>query len=155
MNLHSGIFGKVTSSRGRFFVEIRGLSAKLERSIAELYSPACIAQFCNDKCKADTKKFSKISTITKVVDERRFEDSHLTESDEYYKHGVIKFFGSTAFEGVVKEYKIVYFASIPNFAGDKYSILAGCNKTFPTCKSKFNNTVNFRGEPYIPGFYIV
>ncbi|MDE5056044.1 phage BR0599 family protein [Wolbachia endosymbiont of Drosophila bicornuta] len=37
----------------------------------------------------------------------------------------------------------------------KYSILAGCDKTFPTCRSKFNNTVNFRGEPYIPGFYIV
>lgn len=160
MNLHSGIFGKVTLSSGRFIVEIRGLSAKLERSIAELYSPACRAQFCDDKCKADTKKFSKISTITKVIDERRFEDTNLTESDEYYKHGVVKFFGSIAFEGVVKEYKnkvVTLFTSPPYqiFAGDKYSILAGCDKTFPTCRSKFNNTVNFRGEPYIPGFYIV
>ncbi|WP_353285542.1 phage BR0599 family protein [Wolbachia endosymbiont (group B) of Agrotis puta] len=34
--------------------------------------------------------------------------------------------------------------------GDKYSILAGCDKAFLTCKNKFNNTVNFRGEPYIP-----
>ncbi|WP_341818742.1 phage BR0599 family protein [Wolbachia endosymbiont (group B) of Ennomos erosarius] len=41
------------------------------------------------------------------------------------------------------------FSFNPEFA------FAGCNKTFPTCRSKFNNTVNFRGEPYIPGFYIV
>ncbi len=95
-----------------------------------------------------------------IIDERRFEDTNLTESDEYYKHGVVKFFGSTAFEGVVKEYKnkvVTLFTSPPYqiSAGDKYSILAGCDKTFPTCRSKFNNTVNFRGEPYIPGFYIV
>jgi uncharacterized phage protein (TIGR02218 family) len=63
-----------------------------------------------------------------------------------------------AFEGVVKEYKnkvITLFISplCQIFVGDKYSILAGCDKTFSMCKSKFNNTVNFRGEPYIPGFY--
>ncbi|WP_395463069.1 DUF2163 domain-containing protein [Wolbachia endosymbiont of Cantharis cryptica] len=161
MNLHSGIFGKVTLNSGRFIVEIRGPSAKLKRSIAELCSPTCRAQFCDGRCKADARKFSKISTIAKVIDERRFEDTNLTESDEYYKHGVVKFFGSaahTAFEGVVKEYKnkvITLFTSPPYqiFAGDKYSILAGCDKTFSTCKNKFNNTVNFRGEPYIPSFY--
>ncbi|MDD9331183.1 MAG: phage BR0599 family protein [Wolbachia sp.] len=38
-------------------------------------------------------------------------------------------------------------------AGDQYSILACCDKTFLTCKNKIiNNTVNFRGEPHIPGF---
>ncbi|NSM56351.1 DUF2163 domain-containing protein [Wolbachia endosymbiont of Atemnus politus] len=156
MNLHFGTFGKVTLNSGRFVVEIRGLAAKLERNMAELYSPACRAQFCDDRCKADAKKFSKISTVTKVIDERRFEDTNLTEIDGYYKHGVVKFFDSAAFEGVVKEYKnkvVTLFTSPPYqiFAGDKYSILAGCDKTFSMCKNKFNNTVNFRGEPYIPG----
>ncbi|MGL9717157.1 MAG: DUF2163 domain-containing protein [Wolbachia sp.] len=158
MSLHFGTFGKVTLNSGRFIVEIRGLSAKLEKSVAELYSPACRAQFCDDRCKADAKRFSRISTVTKVIDERRFEDTNLTESDGYYKHGVVKFFDSTthaAFEGIVKEHKnkvITLFTSSPYqiFAGDKYSILAGCDKTFSMCKNKFNNIVNFRGEPYIP-----
>jgi hypothetical protein len=27
----------------------------------------------------------------------------------------------------------------------------GCDKTLPTCFAKFNNVVNFRGEPLVPG----
>ncbi|MDR2978107.1 MAG: phage BR0599 family protein [Rickettsiales bacterium] len=26
------------------------------------------------------------------------------------------------------------------------------NRYFSTCKNKFHNIVNFRGEPYVPGF---
>ena len=33
--------------------------------------------------------------------------------------------------------------------GDYYEIYAGCDKTLATCKEKFNNVINFRGEPYI------
>jgi len=72
----------------------------------------------------------------------------------------VKFFDSAthvAFEGVVKEHrnKVVTLFTSPPYqisVGDKYSILAGCDKTFSTCKNKFHNTVNFRGEPYVPGF---
>lgn len=35
--------------------------------------------------------------------------------------------------------------------GDTYNIAAGCDHTFPTCRDKFSNAVNFRGEPYLPG----
>jgi hypothetical protein len=35
--------------------------------------------------------------------------------------------------------------------GDTYSLKAGCDKAFATCKTKFTNVVNFRGEPYLPG----
>ncbi|QUN28702.1 DUF2163 domain-containing protein [Cupriavidus sp. KK10] len=35
--------------------------------------------------------------------------------------------------------------------GDTYTISAGCDRTFGTCKNRFNNVVNFRGEPYVPG----
>jgi hypothetical protein len=35
--------------------------------------------------------------------------------------------------------------------GDTYSITAGCDKQMGTCKTRFSNLVNFRGEPYVPG----
>jgi uncharacterized phage protein (TIGR02218 family) len=158
MNLHLGTFGKITLNNGRFIVKIRELATKLGRSIAELYFPVCRAQFCDGRCKADAKRLSRISTITKVIDEKRFKDTNLTESDGYYKHGVVKFSGPATFEGIVKEYKnkvITLFNSPPYqiSAGDKYSILAGYDKTFSTYKNKFHNTVNFRGEPCVPGFH--
>ena len=28
---------------------------------------------------------------------------------------------------------------------------AGCDKTFATCKAKFDNALNFRGFPHLPG----
>jgi uncharacterized phage protein (TIGR02218 family) len=44
--------------------------------------------------------------------------------------------------------------SFPNSiaAGDTYSISAGCGKRFlEDCKTKFQNQINFRGEPHLPG----
>jgi len=35
--------------------------------------------------------------------------------------------------------------------GDKLRIFAGCDKTNAICISKFNNGINFVGEPYVPG----
>jgi uncharacterized phage protein (TIGR02218 family) len=35
--------------------------------------------------------------------------------------------------------------------GDNYSVTYGCDKSLDTCKDRFNNVVNFRGEPYLPG----
>lgn len=35
--------------------------------------------------------------------------------------------------------------------GDAYTAIAGCDRTVPTCRDRFNNIVNFRGEPYLPG----
>lgn len=35
--------------------------------------------------------------------------------------------------------------------GDKLRLFAGCDKTNPICISKFNNGINFVGEPYVPG----
>jgi hypothetical protein len=39
----------------------------------------------------------------------------------------------------------------PITAGDSFSLSPGCDKRFATCKAKFTNIVNFRGEPYVPG----
>lgn len=40
----------------------------------------------------------------------------------------------------------------PVAEGDTYSLVAGCGKRFnEDCKARYNNVVNFRGEPHIPG----
>ena len=35
--------------------------------------------------------------------------------------------------------------------GDTYNAVAGCDGRLATCRDKFDNVVNFRGEPYQPG----
>jgi uncharacterized phage protein (TIGR02218 family) len=36
-------------------------------------------------------------------------------------------------------------------AGDTFSVVAGCDKSFGTCRAKFDNAFNFRGFPHLPG----
>jgi uncharacterized phage protein (TIGR02218 family) len=36
-------------------------------------------------------------------------------------------------------------------ADDTFAITAGCDKRFPICQAKFDNAVNFRGFPHMPG----
>jgi len=35
--------------------------------------------------------------------------------------------------------------------GDGFTVTAGCDKRFETCRARFANTLNFRGFPHMPG----
>ena len=35
--------------------------------------------------------------------------------------------------------------------GDSFTVYPGCDKRLETCIGRYNNVVNFRGEPYVPG----
>ena len=35
--------------------------------------------------------------------------------------------------------------------GDSFTVSAGCDKYFATCRDKFANALNFRGFPQMPG----
>jgi uncharacterized phage protein (TIGR02218 family) len=39
----------------------------------------------------------------------------------------------------------------PIAVGDTFTVTAGCDKLIDTCDLRFNNAVNFRGFPHIPG----
>jgi uncharacterized phage protein (TIGR02218 family) len=41
--------------------------------------------------------------------------------------------------------------SEPVSPGDGVTLVAGCDKQFATCQTKFANGINFRGFPYMPG----
>ena len=56
-------------------------------------------------------------------------------------------------DGATIEQNIVMFDLFPFdvAVGDKLRIFPGCDKLNATCISKFNNGINFVGEPYVPG----
>lgn len=35
--------------------------------------------------------------------------------------------------------------------GDTYKLTAGCDKSIEVCRDKFDNILNYRGEPFVPG----
>lgn len=39
----------------------------------------------------------------------------------------------------------------PPEPGDMVEISEGCDRSFATCRGRFANAANFRGEPHLPG----
>lgn len=76
----------------------------------------------------------------------------------YFDYGLITF-DTGANAGLSMEVKAYTTGQIvlqlpmphPVEVGDTYTLIAGCDKSMATCRDRFSNLVNFRGEPYLPG----
>ncbi|MDX2113681.1 MAG: DUF2163 domain-containing protein [Alphaproteobacteria bacterium] len=159
--LRRGWLGEVSLHRQHFVAEIRGLTQLLSQTIGELYSPSCRASFGDSRCKINSALHTVSGSITTVISSQQFQDSARTEPSGTFSAGVIRF-TSGANNGIsmeIKEYlksgagKITLVLPLPYqlLAGDTYSMVKGCDKTTKTCHERYNNIINFRGEPHVPG----
>lgn len=76
----------------------------------------------------------------------------------YFDNGVVTWTGgdNAGLSMEVQSYvpgQVILFSPMPYEIqiGDTFSIHAGCDYSFSTCKNRFSNQLNFRGEPYVPG----
>ena len=153
-----GFVSKVVADNGTLAITITPSMLKLNQSIGELYSPICRACFGSAQCGVNVehyKAYGKISTILSSDCFSGTHDNNKTMPSGYYRYGLLKM-TSGKLAGLCLQIKDekngdVYLLKATNLlsVGDEYVIFAGCDKTLTTCKNKFNNVVNFRGEPFI------
>lgn len=153
-----GWLGEVSLQNGQFTAEVRGLTQKLSQNIVELYSPTCRAVFGDSRCKVNLASYTVGGTVNTVTSRQVFISNSMTQAAGYFSSGEIRWLtGANAGRRMeIKEFANKQFTLVlpmPNniAAGDTFNAIAGCDKTFNTCFSKFSNAVNFRGEPYVPG----
>lgn len=172
MHERRGTLGEVSLKRGQFTAELRGLLQNLTRPIVELYSPACRARLGDERCAKVLTDYTATGTVSVVASNRQFTSNlgsatvRLTPSstgtapNNYFRGGMLTF-TSGANNGLNMEVKSYTAASgtvvlqllMPYTiaAADAFTVYAGCDKALATCRDLFNNVVNFRGEPYVPG----
>ena len=104
----------------------------------------------------------QIATVTGAVSaveaSYAFTDSSKSQPNGYFSDGTVTF-TSGANIGLSMEVRdftsgrFGLFLPMPNViaVGDTYTAVAGCDKLFDSCVNRFNNAVNFRGEPHVPG----
>ena len=158
MTLKTGRFGEVNFKDGRGTVELRSLSELMNNNhIGRVYAPICDADFCDSRCKLSKVNYSSSATATSVVEDVIFtvNSSHTTNDLQY---GLVEWTSgdNVGYSMEIKEnsaYTIVLVQPMPYPVkiGDQCKLVRGCDKLFATCKDKFNNVVNFRGFPHIPG----
>ena len=158
MTLRTGWLGEVRLRGSQFVAELRGLSQQLATKIGEHYTPACRADFGDARCKVNLTSYRVSGTASEAGTQLQFTDYARSEAAGYFAAGKVTFTSgqNAGLSMEVKEFNGGQFTlmlpmpyAIAN--GDAYEATAGCDKTFQTCTGTFNNAVNFRGEPHVPG----
>lgn len=156
--LKRGMIGQVELKDNLYRTELRGLTQLFSQNIGELYTADCRADLGDTRCKVDLSALTISGAVTAVSDRYGFTDSSRTEEENYWKGGLVTW---TSGANAGRKIEIRSFASgaftlflpMPSeiAVGDAYTAQPGCDKSFETCRSRYGNGINFRGEPYVPG----
>lgn len=161
--LRIATIGKIKRGDGAFRVELNGPAAVLEKRVGRHYRRACDARLGDARCGFDLTQagFHGAGTVT----ERRGGEIEVTGLGAFaagwFALGELTWTGGTLAGRTAriathrKEGARVLLALEESAdgveAGDGFTLVAGCDKRFDTCRSKFDNRLNFRGFPHLPG----
>ena len=127
---------------------------KLAARATKTYSKTCRAQFGDAQCAVNIEAFAEIVEVTSI--ENNIVTIKCKKPDGYFDYGKINFISTNLYVPILKHLgnQILLESSIPQeYLGQKeVKIFRGCDKTIETCYAQFNNSLNFRGEPFIPEF---
>lgn len=161
----SGALGEVKRAGGAFRAELRGLSEVLGRPLGRVYQPACSAELGDGSCGFDLSQpgFSVDVPVEEAKDGDHFTLAALTGYPaRWFEKGRLDVLTGAAagLSGAIKSDRLdglsrtvvlwqrLGLAAAP---GDLVRLTAGCDKSAGTCQQKFQNLLNFRGFPHIPG----
>lgn len=161
IQIASGRFGEVSADNGQYTVAINDLVQALQSSVGESTSAACRATFGDARCQASFATWRHTYTLSSVTDARTLvlTGPSLLPSGTYAQ-GVVEIMSGAA-TGLRMEVKawasgtltLGLYLPLPILpaAGDSVRVTAGCDKALATCRDVFANTINFQGEPHVPG----
>lgn len=162
VNLLTGFVDEIISDGNNFVAKVLGLKDKINKTIGDLYSPLCRANFCDKKCKLNIDNFKYNGTVIAGANSKNSFQSNVVKEDNYFNYGYVEF---TSGKNIGQKVEIQQFKGgffilkliLPQIVeiNDKFNVFVGCSKEFSTCCEKFKNAINFRGEPHLPGINII
>lgn len=156
--------GEVTRSEFAFSAELRSGAHYFDQQRGSSFQRSCSADFGDSRCKFNlsTAGFSTTGDVISNIGELVIANLGDVFSDGFFTGGRLIFSGgaNAGASATIKSHTqngaranlttwTPFAANIA--AGDHFSLIAGCDKTADACQSKFNNLVNFRGFPHMPG----
>jgi uncharacterized phage protein (TIGR02218 family) len=166
IKLRRGRLGEVTTrDDGSFRAELRGMAQPLQTIVGGLYQPECRADLGDARCTINLAfggGWTQQAAITSVTDSVTYGMAAGLAgfADGWFDGGVV-IWQSGANAGVAREIvswtqsgRVVSLLGPPPFTPavtDVLNLQPGCDKRWATCRDKFSNRLNFRGEPLVPG----
>lgn len=164
IKLRRGRLGEViVRDDGSFRAELRGLAQPLQSTVGSLYQAECRADYGDARCGSNVALFtvtSEIETVTASDVLVMAADGIEVQPDGWFEAGIVTWQdGDNA--GISREVvawnqagRVLTLLAPPPYApqaGETLAVRAGCDKRWSTCRDKFSNRLNFRGEPLVPG----
>ena len=156
--LYRGEIGEVSTEAGRYAAELRSAKTALEVDLVPRTSPTCRARFCGPGCTLSGARFTHEAVLTAVdleanrvsfsggPDAAAMRDGSLRWIDGP-QAGLTVPVSAAGPDGLVLETELN-----PGLEpGARALLREGCDHTMATCHDRFANSVNFQGEPFLPG----
>lgn len=159
LKLRRGWLGEVSIRDGMYVAELRGMAQMLQMTVGEIYAPDCAADLGDTRCGVDLAALQESGSVTYVIGDTTFETS-LAQATGWYDGGELTWtVGANAGQTIAVRHWEADAGTLSHFlpplyaveVGDAFTIRPGCDKSFATCKTKFDNAINFRGFPHVPG----
>jgi uncharacterized phage protein (TIGR02218 family) len=158
LKLARGELGDVTVKANGFEAELRGPAALLEQAVAEQTSPECRAELGDRRCRVDMAKRVRVTKVTATPEEAVVVVAEAPGGPGAFGFGRLRWIdgANSGLESAIlaSDGTALRLQEPPPFAiaaGDVVEIAEGCDKSFATCRARFANAENFRGEPHLPG----
>ncbi len=157
--------GEVKREDEAFTAELRGLADALSQYSGRLYTARCGADLGDARCTIDLTVAGRHGAGSVIrVDSTSLilVDGLWSFAEGVFSAGRLLWTGG-ANAGLAVEIKdhrfepdgvrLSLWQAMPESiaSGDTFTLTAGCDKQFTTCRDRFANTINFRGFPQIPG----
>jgi uncharacterized phage protein (TIGR02218 family) len=160
-----GHFGEIKRADGGFEVELRGLAEALNAPVGRSLLRTCDRVLGDAKCGVDTTDpaFSAEGEAGAGSLGGRIACAGLGGfAAGWFTHGTLTWLtgGNAGAGGSVKldsgpaaarTFELWQLPARHVAAGDRFRVVAGCDKFAATCRDKFGSFPNFRGFPHIPG----
>lgn len=161
LHLFCGFTGEVRRGAQAFEAELRGLQARLNAPVGRVFSRFCDADVGDTRCGVDldAPAFCGEGLVSEAASPTTFRATGLAAfATRWFARGRVEWAdggeSEVAAHAADGEHALIELLDAPGFAlapGMAFTIYAGCDKRFETCRAKFANTVSFRGFPHMPG----
>lgn len=163
--LFAGSFGEIKRQDRAFEVELRGLAEPLNSPVGRSILRTCDRRLGDSRCGVDGNAavFSGEGVVLGGGTWGALVADGLDGfADGWFTHGVLTWLSganlgdrlSVKLDRVESGRRELWPWQAPGqpvVAGDRFRVVAGCDKSAATCRTKFDNLVNFRGFPHLPG----
>jgi uncharacterized phage protein (TIGR02218 family) len=155
IRLLAGELGSVSIDGESFTADLRGAAARLDEPVCPATSAECRTRFGDKQCRVDLAGRTRLANVTASSGSTLTLD---VEMDERFVLGRARYMSGAncglgslilSVDGLTIQVRDLPRASVE--PGCRIELREGCDKRFATCVSRFDNAVNFRGEPHLPG----